>query len=71
MQKVCHSPEGGGGLKNSHFKMTNEPFVTLLGEEGYEISIFWSDTLFAWPHSEGVRNLPRTAGRSGHPQNRL
>ena len=36
MQKVCHSPEGGGGLKNCQFALTNEPFVTLLGggEEG-------------------------------------
>ena len=29
--------------------MTNEPFVTLLGGEGYEISTFGSDILFAWP----------------------
>ena len=28
MQKECHLPEGEGGLKNFHFAMTNEPFVT-------------------------------------------
>ena len=39
---------GGGGLKNCHFAMTNQPLV-LLGAEEYEISIFRSDILFAWP----------------------
>ena len=34
LQKVCHSPEGEGGLKTCHFAVTNEPFVTLLGGEG-------------------------------------
>ena len=40
---------GGGGLKNCHFAIINEPFVTLFRGRGYEISIFHSDILFAWP----------------------
>ena len=52
MQKVCHSLNRGGGLKNCHFAMTNEPLVTLLrGERGYEISIFseWHSFCMAPP----------------------
>ena len=40
MQKVCHSPEGEGGLKNCHSAMTNEPFVTLLGGGGMKYPFF-------------------------------
>ena len=58
MQKVIHSPEGGGGLKNFHFEMKNEPFVTLLGEEGNEIFIFQSDILFTWPLTILIMRFP-------------
>ena len=59
VQKVWHSPEGRGGLKNCHFEMANEPFVTLLGGRGHEMSIFRSDIVFAWPLRKGSLNFSR------------
>ena len=60
MQKVCHSPEGGGGPKNCHFGVTNEPFVILLeGGGGMKFRLFGvTDILFAWPHLSLVRVNP-------------